>query len=100
MTGDSPSDRKSPSPLQVQSIPTRLERANAELCQHHQAVHISLTPVIIDAHVIKPPAFRLHIATSLLGASIICMFDPLGIEAIVEADTTPVFKKLGTTVKI
>jgi len=56
--------------------------------------------VIIEAHVVKPPAFRLRIAPSLLGAPIICMFDPLGIEAIVEADTTPVFKKLGTTVKI
>jgi len=100
MTGYSPSDRKSPSPSQVQSIPTRLQRANAELCQHHQVVHVSLTPAIIEAHVVKPPAFRLRIATSLLGAPIICMFDPLGVEATVEADTTPVFKKLGTTVKI
>jgi len=32
--------------LQVRSIPTRPQRATAELCQHRQAIHVSPTPVI------------------------------------------------------
>jgi hypothetical protein len=49
-------------------------------------------PAIIAANVVKLRAFRLSVVTSLLPALVICMFDPFGIEAIINTRTTLVSK--------